>query len=321
MAKIKYRYNPETLSYDRVIVSSREKLIKWGVLFLTSFVIFIAYFFLYSYIYETPKERALTYELENLKLNYQILSQSLDNVNEILSNVQQRDDNIYRTVLESDPIPLSIRLAGFGGVNRYEPLEGYENSKLMVDVTEHADRIRNQLYIQSISYDELIERAKNQELMLLTRPAIQPISNKDLTRTASGFGYRMHPILKTVRFHNGMDFTAPTGTDIYATGDGKVTDVGVSGGFGNRVIIDHGFGYQTIYAHMHTFKVKPGEEVKRGQVIGTVGDTGLSTAPHLHYEVHKNGAVVNPINYYYQDLTPEEYAKITRLASDGNMFD
>lgn len=321
MAKVKYQYNPETLSYDKVSVSPKEKILKWGTLFVASILISGAYFFVYSRLYETPKERTLNHQLENIKLNYQILSQDLDHMDEVLSNMQQRDDNIYRVVLESEPIPLSVRQAGFGGVNRYKDLEGFSNSDIMIDATRRTDVILKQLCIQSKSYDELIEKAMNKEQMLLTRPAIMPISNKDLTRTASGFGFRVHPILKTVRFHNGMDFTAPTGTDIYATGDGKVTDVGYSGGFGNRVVIDHGFGYQTIYAHMHSFKAKVGDEVKRGQIIGTVGNTGLSTAPHLHYEVHKNGKVLNPINFYYEDLTPEEYAKITQLASEGKTFD
>jgi murein DD-endopeptidase MepM/ murein hydrolase activator NlpD len=274
-----------------------------------------------STFYGTPKEQTLSRELDQVIFNHKRLSQRMDQMSKLLGDMQQRDDNVYRTVFELDPISPSVRQAGFGGINRYEVLEGYSNSELMIQVSKKVDQLTKQIYVQSKSYDELIDRAKNQEQMLATRPAIQPIDNKDLTRTASGYGMRIHPIQQIPIFHHGMDFTASVGTEIYVTGDGVVTDVGYSGGFGNRVTVDHGFGYKTIYAHMSKFSTKVGDVVKRGQVIGLVGNTGDSTGPHLHYEVHKNGQTVNPVNYYYDDLSPEEFALIVDLANAGKMYE
>ncbi len=322
MAKSKYRYNPDLLSYDKITTSVKNTLIKGFTFFTATLAMAVLYYIIYSHFFDTPKERIQAREIEQMKFFIgKVVDQRLNQIETVLDDMQQRDDNIYRTVFESEPIPQSVRQAGFGGVNRYEALEGYSDAALMIETNKRIDKITKQMYIQSKSYDELIERAKNQEQILATRPAIQPIANKDLTRTASGYGWRMHPIYRTMKFHDGMDFTAPTGTDIYATGDGEVVQVGNSGGYGNRVVVEHGFGYQTLYAHMSAFKVKVGEKVKRGQVIGLVGNTGLSTAPHLHYEVHKNGKAVSPVNYYYNDLAPEEYAMILDLANVGKTFD
>ncbi|MDR0713457.1 MAG: M23 family metallopeptidase [Bacteroidales bacterium] len=321
MAKIKYRYNPELLSFDKVSTNWRDVL-KRAILFLvSSLMLGIVYFVFLSSFFTSPKQLKVLQELDRMTFNYKILIQRVDQMTKILNGMEQRDDNIYRTVYELDPVPQSIRQAGFGGVNRYEVLNGYEHSELMIQVNQKVDKLAKQVYIQSKSYDELIERARNQEQMLAARPAIQPIDNKDLTRTASGFGMRFHPIYKVWRFHNGMDFTAPTGTDIYVTGDGVVTQVGFSGGFGNRVVVDHGFGYKTIYAHMSKFAVKAGDVVKRGQVVGFVGSTGDSTAPHLHYEVHKNNTVVNPMYYYNDDLSPEEFALMVELSNSGEVYE
>ncbi|MDR1155902.1 MAG: M23 family metallopeptidase [Bacteroidales bacterium] len=321
MAKVKYRYNPETLSYDRVTTTTGERMTKWGIMFVASIVISVIYYVIYSHIYDTPKEHSLTGKLATLKFNYQMLSQELDHVDQALSDIQKRDDNIYRTVLESGPIPASKRQAGFGGVNRYESLEGYVNSDLMIDVTKHSDKILKQLYIQSLSYDELIVKVKNKEQMAICRPAIQPVSNKELKYAASGYGWRMHPIWGVLKFHEGLDFAAPVGADIYATGDGKVIQTGYSGGYGKMVLIDHGFGYQTLYAHMNSIGVLEGSEVKRGQVIGTVGNTGDSTGPHLHYEVHKNGQHVNPIDYFHNELSPEEYVRLSEQSQKNDIFE
>ena len=321
MAKVKYRYNSETLAYDRVVTTRREKFIKWGIMFAASIVVSVAYYVVYSQIYDTPKERVLTNKLTSLKFNYQMLSQDLDHIDQTLSDMQKRDDNIYRTVLESDPIPSSQRMAGFGGVNRYGYLEGYINSDMMIEMTKRTDKIKKQLDIQSRSYDELIVKAKNKEQMAICRPAIQPISNKELKHAASGYGMRLHPIWKTYKFHEGLDFAAPTGADIYATGDGKVVKAEYSGGYGKMVLVDHGFGYQTLYAHMNSIGVVVGGEVKRGQVIGTVGNTGDSTGPHLHYEVHKNGRHVNPIDYFYNDLSPDEYVRLVEQSQKNDIFE
>ena len=321
MPKIKYRYNPEALSWDRIITTKRDKYFKWGIIFVSSIVISIAYYLVYSHIYDTPKERVLTNKLSNLKFDYQMLSQELDQIDQTLSDMQKRDDNIYRIVLESDPIPSSYRLAGFGGVNRYEPLEGYLNSDMMIEISMRTNVILRQLAIQSKSYDQLIYKVKNKEQMALRRPAIQPISNKHLKHAPGGYGVRFHPIWKTYKFHEGMDFSTPIGAEIYATGDGKVVRAEYSSGYGRMVQIDHGFGYQTVYAHMHTIGVMVGSEVKRGQVIGTVGNTGDSTGPHLHYEVHKNGRHVNPIDYFYNDLSPEEYVRMVEESQKIDIFE
>jgi murein DD-endopeptidase MepM/ murein hydrolase activator NlpD len=318
MAKVKYRYNPHSLSYDVITTSTKEKLKKWGFMFAASVVISVIYFGTYSLFYETPKERTLTNRLSALKFNHQMLLHDLKQIDYILSDIQKRDDDVYRTILETEPIPNSIRQAGFGGVNRYEPLEGYLNSNLMINTARYTDKILKQLYVQSISYDELIAKALNKEQMTLSRPAILPIAKKNIT-SESRFGWRMHPKLGYGRPHTGMDFSAKTGTEIYATGDGTVVKTEFNrGGYGNIVIIDHGFGYETYYAHMQSFKVTPGMEVKRGQVIGTVGNTGRSVGPHVHYEVRKKGVPVNPIHYFYNDLSEDEYNQLVERAQNNN---
>ena len=216
----------------------------------------------------------------------------------VLDDIQKRDDNIYRVIFEADPIPSSIRKAGYGGVNRYINLSGYTNSELMISATKKIDQINKQLYIQSKSFDHIIELAKNKQEMLACIPAIQPVANKDLRRMASGYGYRIHPIYKTRKMHHGMDFTAKTGTPIYATGNGTVEKVSnIRTGYGKHIIIDHGYGYKTLYAHNSKNLVTKGQKVNRGDVIAHVGSNGLSTSPHLHYEVHKDGKKINPVNF------------------------
>ena len=321
MAKVKYRYNSETLSYDKVVTSVREKLKTAGVMFAVSILMTIVYYMVYSYFYNTPKERALSIKLENVTFNYQMLNQELNRIDDILSNIQKRDDNIYRTVLESEPIPLSMRLAGFGGINRYESLDGYANSGLLIETSKHVDKILMQLYIQSLSYDELIIKAKSKEEMAVCRPAIQPVSNKELKYVASGYGMRTHPVSRVRKFHEGIDFAAPIGSDIYSTGDGIVTKAEYSGGYGLTVVVDHGFGYKTLYAHMSKVSVVKGSAVKRGQIIGSIGNTGTSTGPHLHYEVHKNNKTVNPVEYFNNELSPEEYVRMVELSNSGEVFE
>jgi murein DD-endopeptidase MepM/ murein hydrolase activator NlpD len=244
----------------------------------------------------------------------------MDEVTSVLSDVQQRDDNIYRTIFAAEPIPYSVRKAGFGGVNRYDILEGYNNSEIVKETTKKLDIISKQIYIQSKSFDEVVELVKNKEKMIACIPAIQPIKNKNLTQVASGWGWRIHPIYKIRKFHYGMDFMGSTGTPVYATGDGSVIEVSRSRvGLGNYLVINHGFGYSTYYAHLSRFKIKAGDKVKRGDLIGFIGSTGTSTSPHLHYEVHKNGIAVNPKDYYFRDLTPAEYEKMIEISSNSNM--
>ncbi|MBA3899860.1 MAG: M23 family metallopeptidase [Bacteroidetes bacterium] len=319
MSKIKYRFDTKSLTYQRAKPTSKEVILKFlsylatGLVFSTVVIVF-AYEFLNS-----PKEKILERENKQLQHQFELLSKKIELVSDVLDDIQQRDDNIYRTIFEAEPIPVSIRKAGFGGVDRYRELEGYNNTELVKETTKKLDKISKQLYIQSKSFDEVFELAKNKAEMLSSIPAIQPVSNEDLKRLASGFGYRTHPIYKIQHLHTGLDFSAPTGTDIYATGNGKVVTVEADArGYGNNVVIDHGYGYQTLYAHMSKFNCKVGQNVKRGDIIGYVGSTGTSTAPHLHYEVIKNGQKINPINFFYNDLTPEEFQKMIEISSQPN---
>jgi len=319
MAKIKYYYDTKTLSYKRIELNSFDKLkryLSYAIASSFSGLIMIVIFFQF---FDSPKEKRLKSEIENLLTQYDILNKKMTQIDLVLDDLQQRDDNIYRVIFEADPIPSAIRKAGFGGVNRYKDIRNFSNTELVIEATSKADKLSKQLYIQSKSFDELIDLAKNKTDMLASIPAIQPIANKNLGRMASGYGYRIHPIYKTRKLHTGMDFTAPKGTPIYATGDGKIEKVRRSRkGYGNHVIINHGYGYQTLYAHMSKYIVKRGQKVKRGEVIGYVGSTGTSVAPHLHYEVMKNKRKINPVNYYYNDLNPEEYEKMLEISSKNN---
>jgi murein DD-endopeptidase MepM/ murein hydrolase activator NlpD len=318
MPKHKYRFNPDSLSFVKEQSSFSKKFWVGFNYFMFSVVVSIVYYIFYSFFFDTPQERGLRRENEELTLQFEIFNKKFDHITTVLEDIQQRDDNIYRTIFEAEPIPSSIRQAGIGGVDRYSDLEGLSNSKIAISTAKRLDKLAKQVYIQSKSFDEVIQMAKRKEEMISSIPAIQPVSNKDLQRVASPFGVRMHPFYKVLKMHTGMDFTAPTGTEIYATGDGVVSDVIYSSrGYGNTVIIDHGFSYKTLYAHQSTILVKRGQKVKRGEVIGLVGNTGMSMAPHLHYEVRKNDEPINPINFYFNDLTPEEYDKIIELASQS----
>ncbi len=319
MSKIKYRFDTKSLTYQRANLSTKEVLYKLftyiatGLVFATV-VIVLAYKFL-----DSPKEKKLERENKQLTLQYELLNKRIELISDVLEDIQNRDDNVYRVIFEAEPIADNIRKAGFGGVNRYVNLEGYNNSDLVIEASKKMDKISKQLYIQSKSFDEVFKLAKNKTEMLASIPAIQPISNKDLRRLASGFGYRTHPIYKIQHLHTGLDFSAPTGTEIYATGNGVVVSTDKeSRGYGYNVVIDHGYGYQTLYAHMSDFAVKPRQKVKRGDVIGYVGSTGTSTAPHVHYEVIKNGQKINPINFFFNDLTPEEFHQIIEISSQPN---
>ncbi len=286
---------------------------------ITSAIFGVGMAMLGFYYFDSPKEKILKREIEKMQLEYGILDQKLEQMTEVLQGLEYRDENIYRVVFEAEPIPASVREAGTGGSQKYKSLEGFENSDLMENTAMLLDRLRKKMYVQSKSYDEVAELIKNKELMLSSIPAIMPVANKDLTRVASGYGMRIHPIYKTYKMHTGMDFTAPVGTDIYSTGSGTVVEVEYgSGGYGKHVIVDHGFGYQTLYGHMYKVNVKRGQKVLRGEVLGSVGNTGTSTGPHLHYEVVKNGIKINPVNYYFNDLTPEEFERMLEISSNHN---
>lgn len=321
MSRIKYYYDPKTCKYERYTRSRWDiALNALGFLSLASIlaVVFIIGFNAY---FDSPKELMLKKENRELKLYYSLLEEEVGKMNSMLADLQQRDDNLYRIIFESEPVAPEIRKAGIGGADRYRDIreKGLNQEEMIINLHSKIDGLKRQLYVQSVSYDEITDMALKKEEYWASIPALQPILNENLNLLASGFGMRVHPILKVRKMHTGVDFTAPKGTPIYATGDGIVKEVKtVFGGYGKYIEIDHGFGFVTRYAHMNDFKVKKGQKVKRGDIIGTVGNTGSSTAPHIHYEVMKDGKFVNPVNYFFKDLTPEEYDKILELASKEN---
>lgn len=315
MAKKKYIYNTQTLEFEEFKISGKKKF--WNVtLYLLSTATFAFIFvILIQNFFGSPTERMQAREIEYLKLQYDIMNDKLDNLDVVLTELEDRDDNIYRMIFEAEPIPSSVRKAGYGGSNRYLALDGHVNSDLVISTAKRIDILTSQLYVQSKSFDEIYEMAKNKSEMLSCIPAIMPVKKTDIYRISSYYGQRTDPFYKVTKFHGGIDFSGPTGLGIYATGDGVVIRVEKNkSGYGNNILIDHGYGYMTRYAHLHSFKVKKGQKVKRGQEIGLMGNTGKSTAPHLHYEVIKNNKTVNPINFFYNDITPEEYDKILELS-------
>lgn len=318
MPKHKYRFNSESLSFVKERRTFSRRFWRGVNYFLSSIVISVAYYTVFSFFFDTPQERGLRRENQEMLVHLEVFDKKFEHITLVLEDIQRRDDNIYRTIFEAEPIPNTIRQAGIGGINHYADLEDLSNPEIVIETAKRLDKLAKQVYIQSKSFDEVIELARRKEALMSNMPAIQPISNKDLRRVASPFGVRMHPFYKVLKMHNGMDFTAPMGTEIYATGDGVVSDViNSSRGYGNTVIIDHGYSYKTLYAHQSKILVRKGQRVKRGEVIGLVGNTGMSMAPHLHYEVRKNDQPINPINFYFNDLTPEEYNKIIVLASQS----
>ncbi|CAN5651715.1 M23 family metallopeptidase [soil metagenome] len=323
MPKVKYYFNPSNLKYERVRITLKKRLLRvFG--FLTTAIVFAAIIVVVLWnIVDSPKERQMKRQLDEISLQYEMLQQRTEQAEAVLSDIQDRDNTIYRVIFEADPIPQTVREAGYGGVDRYNNLKDYYNADLIKEVTMKVDKLSKQLYIQSKSFDEVFNLVKNKSQMLASIPAIQPIANKDLKYIASGFGWRIHPIYKTEKMHSGMDFTAPVGTPIHATGNGTVSKIEYDGrGYGNNVVVNHGWGFESLYGHMSKITVRPGQKISRGDLIGYVGSTGASTGPHLHYEVRKGGNPVNPANFYYNDLTPEEYQKMMELASrPGQSFD
>ncbi|MFT5249389.1 MAG: murein DD-endopeptidase MepM/ murein hydrolase activator NlpD [bacterium] len=321
MAKVKYYYDSDTLSYRKIKYKKGRKtkiffLSLLGML-LSGFLLLIIYLNI-PYI-ETPKEKALKRELVNMELQFELLNKKMGQAQRVLSEVEERDNAIYRVYFEANPISEEQRKAGFGGVNRYKNLEGFDNSNLIISTSKKIDVLTKQIVVQSKSLDEIAILAEEKEKLLKAIPTIQPVKNEDLTRMASGFGYRSDPFTKARKFHKGMDFTAPRGTPIYATGNGVVKRADRrSSGYGHHVRIDHGFGYVSLYAHLYKYAVKKGQKVKRGDLIGFVGSTGRSQAPHLHYEIFKDGRNLNPINFYYGDLTSEEFAELLKVAGQEN---
>ena len=319
MSKVKYYYDPETLSYRKIERKKRRTFKYISVFLLASALFGFLFVFISSQYIESPKERALKRELSNLQLQYQLINKKMNEAEAVLSSIENRDNNIYRLYFEANPIPEEQRRAGFGGINRYKDLEGFNNSKLIVETNKRLDILQKQIVVQSKSLDEIAKLAEEKEKLLAAIPAIQPVRNEDLRRMASGYGVRSDPFTKARKMHWGMDFSAPRGTPIYATGDGVVTRAdNRATGYGNHIEIDHGYGYVTIYGHLYKYNVKKNQKVKRGDLIGFVGSTGRSEAPHLHYEVHKDGERINPINFYYGSLTAEEFDELLQHASMEN---
>jgi murein DD-endopeptidase MepM/ murein hydrolase activator NlpD len=321
MAKVKYYYDSDTLSYRKIEYKKGRKIKIFALsllgMLLSGFLLLIIYLNI-PYI-ETPKEKVLKRELVNMDLQFELLNKKMRQAQRVLSEIEERDNAIYRVYFEANPISEEQRKAGFGGVNRYKNLEGFDNSNLIISTSKKIDILTKQIVVQSKSLDEIAILAEEKEKLLKAIPTIQPVKNEDLTRMASGYGYRSDPFTKARKFHKGMDFTAPRGTPIYATGNGVVKRADSrSSGYGRHVRIDHGFGYVSLYAHLYKYAVKKGQKVKRGDLIGFVGSTGRSQAPHLHYEIFKDKKNLNPINFYYGDLSPEEFAELLRVAGQEN---
>lgn len=321
MSRIKYYYDPKTCKYERYQRSNWDIALNSLGFFSLASAIAVIMLLSFNYFFENPKELMLKKENKELTLYYQLLEEEVTKLNHMMGDLQQRDDNLYRIIFETEPIPGEMRNAGVGGSDRYKEIKekGLKQEDLVVSLSQKVDALKRQMYVQSVSYDEVTDMAHKKEEYWASVPAIQPILNESLNMLASGYGMRIHPILKVRKMHKGVDFAAPKGTPIYATGDGVVLSVKtVFGGYGKHIEIDHGFGFVTRYAHMNEFKVRRGQKIKRGDLIGTVGNTGSSTAPHVHYEILKDGKFVNPVNYFFKDLTPEEFDKILELSGREN---
>ena len=322
MRKVYYIYNPKTRTYDRIYPTIRQRIMNFVRRLFIGMGFGVVSFIILLLIFGSPSEKALRMENSRLLSQYSIMSNQLDEALMVMQRLQQRDDNLYRVIMQADPVDDKIRTAGYTNTSRYDELMDMANSKMVIRNTQKLDALKRQIYIQSKSFDEVVNLCKQHDDMLECIPAIQPVSNKDLKRTASGYGTRIDPIYKTIKFHSGMDFAANTGTPVYVTGNGRVIRAGWEGLYGRCINIDHGYGYVTKYAHLSKINVRNGQKVVRGEVIGEVGSTGKSTGPHLHYEVHVKGKVVNPVNYYFKDLSVEDYDKMVEIASNhGKVYD
>lgn len=317
-----YRINPETLQLEHIEHGFRYWLRRSGGYILGGICIGILFFYVFLYFFPSPREAALIQYNKNLTAQLELMNKQVDQMQVVMSDIAQRDDNLYRAILGAEPIPLSTRLGATQQVSYYDSIARMTNVQLASEVQRKVDILEKEMYVQARSYEEIVELAKNQEVRMENIPAIQPVLNKDLKRMASGYGWRVDPVYHIRRFHEGMDFSAPIGTEIFATGNSTVIFAGWKQGYGQTVDLDHGFGYSTRYAHCSKLLVRPGQKVKRGDVIALVGNTGKSVGPHLHYEVHYQGRPVDPRNFYFYDLSPEDYDKMVQLSSNmGNMLD
>ncbi len=317
MIKSKYYYDKGSLSYKKIKTTKLGIIKTIGFYLVPIFILNILICFVILSFFTTPKEILLKKEIDQLILEYKSIEKKIISSELILQKLYKKDEDIYRMILEAEPISQDIRKAGFGGVDKYEKFEKFNSTDLLIDISKKTDQMIKKLSIQSKSFDDLIKLAKDHNNKIQCIPAIEPVSRKDYSRISSGFGYRIDPHYKIRKMHTGTDFAAPRGTPVYATGNGKVikAESKSRGGYGKNIIIDHGYGYKTQYAHLNRLAVRLGQTVKRGELIGYVGSTGKSTSPHLHYEVRINDKKVNPIDYFYNDLTIEEYAEMRKMYS------
>lgn len=322
MAKKKYKINPETLAMEQVEHGFRYWVRQTGIYILAGIVIGILFLYLFLTFFPSPREKQLLREKASMESQLEVLNSQVDQMQVVMTDLQQRDDNLYRVLFGAEPIPLSVRQGAQRKIDYYEQLAQMTNSELAADLSLKVDLLEKEIYVQAKSYDEVAQMAKEQEIRMENIPAIQPVMNKDLKRVASGYGMRIDPVYHVRKFHQGMDFTAPTGTEVFATGNAKVDFAGWKQGYGNTVILDHGYGYKTLYAHLYKILVRKGQKVRRSDIIALVGNTGKSTGPHLHYEVRLNNKPVDPRNYYFYDLSPEEYDQMIQLSNNfGQMLD
>lgn len=315
-----YKYNRKTLKYERIDNTAGYHIRKVLRVAVLGVIIGASVFVALISLIPSPGQKRLAEENDRINSQYQLLSKQLDEALEIMSLIQERDDNFYRVMLQADSIPTALRMGNLKNTTRYDQWDNLRTGTIVKETSQKMDLLNRMLYMQSNSFDELVELAREHGDRLLHIPAIQPVPNKDLKRTASGYGRRIDPIYKTIRFHKGMDFSAPIGTDIFATANGTITSIGWKQGYGNCIVIDHGYDYVTLYAHIHKFQkgLRRGSKVSRGDVIASVGNTGKSTGPHLHYEVRYKGVHQNPQNYYFLDLSPEEYDEMVRISSNSS---
>ena len=319
MKKIRYYYNINTLRYEKQVVPLRVTLFRI-LAFISAAVVtgLLIVTFAFKFL-DSPKEKLLRVQLEKAEELNKIYANRCQDIDERMKELENRDNEIYRTVFEATPIPDSARAKNIENKEHLQYVARMDNNEMAAGIFKSLNALYNRISIQEKSYKEIEGMIKNKEKLLASTPAIQPLSNRDLNRLSSGFGYRIDPVYKMVKFHPGLDFTAPQGTPIYATADGTVETAGNLGnGYGNHVVVNHGYSYKTLYGHMSRLKAKRGQKVKRGEVIGYVGSTGKSTGPHLHYEVFKGKKRLDPIYFFYNDLTPEQYQRILKLAASRN---
>jgi len=316
MSKIFYQYNPKTLIYDRIYISLSQKI--WIVFrqLIIGIGMGVLLFGVATYAFDSPRERQLKKDNKLLLTQYDVLRKRITENEKILSDLQQRDDLLYRAIFNAEPIPESIRRPGFGGTNRYETLMDMPNSDLVISTTRSLDIMTKELYVQSNSYDELMGLIKNKDQRMKCIPAIVPIYVNDKRHYSSGYGYRIHPITGEWKMHTGIDITGEAGTPIHSTGDGVVEYASWKGEYGNCVVIDHGFGYESLYGHCKELLVRPGQKVVRGQKIATVGMTGVANGNHVHYEVLVKGKYDNPAKYFFMDLSPKDYDEVLFISEN-----